>query len=265
MKFVLLFRVTLLASLVSLLLISCQRNDNNKSSARLQVRLTDNPAPDVKAVWVDIQQVEVMVNDNAYLLSPAAIHSGVYNLLDFTNGKDTLLADAEIPTGTISQIRLILGVNNYIVTSSGEKISLNTPSAQQSGLKVQVHQQTDGGVLYRLILDFDAARSIVKAGNSGKYNLKPVIRILSFAPSGGNLKGVVTPDSIQTVIMAINGSDTAATTFTDFAGNYLLKDIPAGNYVLAFIPSDTMYKTTEKNAIVVLGQTTVIDTVHLQP
>ena len=65
----------------------------------------------------------------------------------------------------------------------GEKIALKTPSGQESGLKVQVHQEVTGGILYRLTLDFDAGRSIVKAGNSGKYLLKPVLRIFSLVPS----------------------------------------------------------------------------------
>ena len=70
----------------------------------------------------------------------AAHHPGLYNLMDLTNGKDTILADAEIPQGSISQIRLILGDNNFIITKSGEKKMLTTPSAQQSGLKVQIKQ-----------------------------------------------------------------------------------------------------------------------------
>jgi len=157
-----------------------------------------------------------------------------------------------------------LGDNNYIVTSLGEKISLKTPSAQQSGLKVQIHQDLTGGLLYRLTLDFDVARSIVVAGNSGNIILKPVLRVISFVPSGGDLRGVVVPGSVRTAVIALNGIDTVATTFTNVPdGNYFIKDIPAGNYTLSYIPSDTTYKTTQKTASVVLGQITVADTVKL--
>ena len=71
--------------------------------------------------------------------------------MDLTNGRDTLLAQATLPGGTISQIRLILGSNNFLVDNAGQKLALTTPSAQQSGLKVQVHQTISGGTLYRLI------------------------------------------------------------------------------------------------------------------
>ena len=251
----------------AILLSSCSRNQksDDANNAKLQVRLTDSPFPNAKEVWVDVQQIEVIMNDSGAPFILDGAHPGLYNLLDFTNGRDTLLADATIPPGKISQIRLILGDNNYIITRENEKIELKTPSAQQSGLKVQVHQDVTGGVLYRLILDFDAGRSIVKAGNSGNYLLKPVLRIISLIPSGGNILGVVAPDSIRTAIFAIQGLDTIASTFTDTTnGNYLIKDIPAGNYSLIYIPTDTLFKTASSNATVSLGQTTIVDTVKLQ-
>jgi hypothetical protein len=130
---------------------------------------------------------------------------------------------------------------------------------------VQIHQDVDGGQLYKLILDFDAAKSIVKAGNSGKYILKPVIRVISFASSGGNLQGVVVPDSIRTAVYAINGADTVASTFTNISnGKYWFGDIPAGSYQLSFVPNNTTFNNTEKSVTVVLGQTTTADSVVLQ-
>src|SRR5664279_133690 len=129
-------------------LSSCSKNErNNTSNAKLQIGLTDDPDPSVKEVWVDIQQIEVIMDGSGPIIL-SGTHPGVYNLLELANGRDTLLADAEIPPGNISQIRLILGDNNYLVTASGEHIALKTPSAQQSGLKVQVHQAVTGGILY---------------------------------------------------------------------------------------------------------------------
>ncbi|MEO6355777.1 MAG: DUF4382 domain-containing protein [Ferruginibacter sp.] len=252
--------------IASVIIFSCKKNSNNTNDQpRLQLRLTDNPPQGIKEVWVDIRQVEIIVGDSARPLVLDGVHAGVYNLLELTGGKDTLLADALIPAGTISQIRLILGDNNYIITPSGDKIMLKTPSAQQSGLKVQLHQDVTGGVLYKLALDFDVARSIVFAGNSGNVILKPVLRVLSFVPSGGNISGAVLPDSVVTSVIAIRGADTIASAFTNpSSGGYLLKDIPAGDYTLSFMPTDTTYKMVQKNALVVLGQTTIVDTVQLQ-
>lgn len=246
-------------------MFSCNKKDANSSQkSNVQIRLTDSPDPNVREVWVDVKDVLINMGDSNWT-SVADAHTGEYNLLDLTNGKDTMLADAQIPAGKISQIRLLLGDNNYIITKSGEKIDLTTPSAQQSGLKIQVDQDVTGGQLYRLILDFDAGKSIVKAGNSGKYILKPVIRIISFMPSGGNLKGVVLPDSVRTAIYAIKGVDTVASTFTDtLNGNFYFNDIPAGTYSLSYMPSDSSFKDTTQNISVALGQTAIADTVVLK-
>jgi len=250
----------------ALVILSCQKgNNNNAGQPRLQLRLTDNPLVGVKEVWVDIKQVEIKVEGNSGPVILSGVHAGKYNLLELTGGKDTLLADVLIPSGTISQIRLILGDNNYIITPGGNKVTLKTPSAQQSGLKVQLHQEVSGGMLYRLTLDFDVARSIVQAGASDNLILKPVLRVISFVPSGGNLTGVVLPASVLTSVIAVQGVDTIASAFTNLSnGTYFMKDIPAGNYSLTFIPADTAYKVAYKNAAVILGQSTIVDTVSLQ-
>lgn len=249
-----------------ILFFSCQKSDSSSknNTARLQVHLTDSPDPNVKEVWIDVREVRITMKDTNWIVLDGA-HPGMYNLMDLTGGKDTLLADAPIPAGEISQIRLVLGDNNYIVTTSGEKIELKTPSAQQSGLKVQVKQTVTGGLLYRLKLDFDAGKSIVKAGNSGNYILKPVLRVISFVPSGGNLKGVVMPMTLRTAVYAINGADTIASTYTNtIDGNFLFNDIPAGSYSLSFVPTDESYKDAQRNVSVILGQTAIADTVLLE-
>jgi hypothetical protein len=252
------------AAVVILFAVSCQKNTGSADKPRLQVRLTDGPDPSVKEVWVDVREIKIKIGDTSEITVGGA-HPGVYNLLDLTNGKDSLLDDAEIPAGTISRIRLVLGDNNYIITKAGAKINLTTPSAQQSGLKVQVHQDVTSGILYRLILDFDAGKSIIKAGNSNQYILKPVLRIFSFLPSGGNVKGVVAPDSVRTTIYAIKGLDTIASTYTDTTnGQYQIRDIAAGSYSFSYIPNDTIHKPALRNVTVVLGQTTIVDTVKLE-
>jgi len=61
----------------------------------------------------------------------------LYNLLAFRNSVDTVLTVVDILAGNLAQIRLILGSNNVIETSAGS-YPLETPSAQQSGLKINL-------------------------------------------------------------------------------------------------------------------------------
>lgn len=247
----------------SLFFAACSENDSGLNQpAKLEVRLTDDPA-NFDAVNIDIREVLINVTgeDDKGWQNLAGVHQGVYNLLDLVNDKDTLLVNADVPSGRIQQMRLVLGPNNSVVVD-GVTIPLQTPSAQQSGLKLNIHQDVAGGVLYTLVLDFDAARSIVQTGN-GKYILKPVIRTVLKA-AGGSITGAVLPDSVRTAVFAIQGTDTLAGTVTGANGGYLIRGLNAGSYTVGYAPLDTLFNGQSKGSIIVnTGQVTKIDTVRL--
>jgi hypothetical protein len=81
------------------------------------------------------------------------------------------------------------------LAATGEVVPLDTPSAQQSGLKLRHGFEVEPGAEVDLVLDFDACRSIVKAGNSGKYNLKPVISVMPVLT--GSIAGAVDPEAAR--------------------------------------------------------------------
>ena len=251
--------LALLGTILLYSLYSCQKNESSNGKARLQVSLTDDPG-DYEAVFIDVQDVRInhSTDTASGWVSLANVKRGTYNLLDLVNDKDTLLADAQINPGTIQQLRLVLGPENYVRTQ-GRMIRLETPSAQQSGLKLNIHQDVEEGILYQVLLDFDVAKSIVRTGN-GKYMLKPTIRTILKA-AGGSIRGYVTPADFQTAVLAIKGSDTVASTYTN--GGFLLRGLPSGNYQLSFLPADSTYKAQTRAAVVTTNQLTVIDTVRL--
>lgn len=261
-----LFAIAILTSL-TLGIISCQKGSNgsgDKGNAKLQIYLTDAPG-DFEAVYIDVKEIKINVTGdtvNGWKSLPG-VHAGVYDLLKLVNDDDTLLADADLPSGRIHQLRLILGTENYVkIEGNTQMIKLETPSAQQSGLKLNIQHDIMGGVLYTLLLDFDVAKSIHKTGNN-KYMLKPVIRTVLQAV-GGSIKGVVRPNSFQTAIYAVQGPDTIAGTFTGSNGGYLIKGLAAGNYELHFHPSDITYNDSIRNNIVVnTNMVMVVDTTVL--
>ena len=53
---------------------------------------------------------------------------------------------------------------------------MDTPSAQQSGLKINLNKILVQDSLNDVLLDFDANESVVEKGNGG-YSLKPVVRV----------------------------------------------------------------------------------------
>lgn len=244
---------------------ACSKQGTSSSDkAKMQVYLTDDPG-DYDAVYIDVQDVKINYSNDTSenWVSLNNVARGSYNLLDLINDRDTMLADAEINTGTVEQIRLVLGPNNYVVVD-GQRHDLETPSAQQSGLKLNIHQSVVEGILYKLLLDFDVARSIHQTGN-GKYMLKPVIRT-TLEAQGGSIKGFVKPAELSTTVFAIRGvNDTVTSTLTQ-NGSYVIRGLEAGTYKLGFLPSDTpTHKIANLPGIVVnTGAVTTVDTLQLQ-
>jgi len=237
--------------LMSTLFLACSKNDS--PTAKLQVRLTDAPG-DYQEVNIDIQSIEVNSESGTQASGwkVLTVKKGVYNLLKLTNGLDTLLSSDQVPAGRISQIRLILGTNNTIKVG-GVVSPLATPSAQQSGLKLNVQAELTSGIIYIIKLDFDAARSIVL--NSSGYSLKPVIRIITSATSGA-IKGSISPLDATPAVYAIIGADTLGTTYPDISGKFLISGLPQGAYVVSFNPK-TGYLPLQKESVnVSVGQVT---------
>jgi hypothetical protein len=244
------------AVLASVIFFSCTEDEK---SARLQVWLTDAPG-DYEAVSIEVESVEIHTSENETEngWQPLQITQGVYNLLELTNGIDTLLGEITLPAGKISQIRLKLGDNNSLKVD-GTEYALSTPSGQQSGLKLQVHETLSEGITYKILLDFDVARSIVQTG-SGQYKLKPVIRTITEAQDGA-IRGIVDPIASTPAVYAILGTDTLGTTYSDSTGHFLIRGLAAGTYDVAFSPNGD-YLTTEKEGVVVTtGQITDVGTV----
>lgn len=248
--------------------LSCNKSSSNSNGSsgtgRLEVRLTDDPA-DYDAVYIDIQKVAINASSDtttdAGWQTVNLLRPGIYNLLHFRNGIDTLLAAADLPAGTISQIRLVLGDSNSVVIK-GQSYPLTAPSAQQSGLKLTIQATLTGGIVYRLWIDFDASRSIVSAGNSGNYLLKPVIRAFSEA-IGGSIKGFVLPPAAKPQVWAAQGTDTLMALPDSVTGYYFLGGVNAGSWNLLFHAQDTTYKDTAFAVTVSTGVVTDAGTVTL--
>lgn len=148
-------------------------------SSYMRVKMKDVPG-DYEKVLVDIQRVEVHFsseNDSSKWME-LQTNAGIYDLLTLQNGITTILAnDTELPSGSINQLRLILGTNNAVVIDS-IAYPLKTPSAQQSGLKLNINAFLESNKSYDVLIDFDAEKSIVLEGN-GTFLLKPKITVES--------------------------------------------------------------------------------------
>lgn len=163
----------------------------------MRLSLTDAPACGYDQVNVTIQKVRVHQSSDAadsaagwseVVLNPARR----IDLLTLTNGVLDELGQTSLPAGRYTQMRLVLAENdstsplaNSVVPTGGAEVALTTPSAQQSGLKFNVNMDVAANQVADFVIDFDACKSVVKRGNSGQYNLKPVISVTPLLSDAG--------------------------------------------------------------------------------
>ncbi len=242
---------------------SCKKSSNSGTNpgttSQVSMHLTDDPA-NYDHVYLDIQQVAVtMSGSSAVTLTP--IRQGIYDILQFKNGLDVLLLKTDIPAGSVSQIRLVLGNNNSVVVS-GVSYPLSTPSAQESGVKLNLNQTFVAGGAYDIWIDFDAGKSILKTGN-GAYKLKPVIRAYS-TTTLGKIKGYVLPLNAYATVYAINGTDTASAIPDAADGFFAINGLAAATYQVWINPGIIILQPYSlPNVQVVYGVETNIGTITL--
>jgi hypothetical protein len=219
------------------------------------IRMTDAPGP-YSAVNVDIQGIEITGNEKDVL--SLSVNKGIYNLLDFAGGKDTLIGSALLRTQQVSQIRFILGDRNSVVID-GKSYPLTVPSGAESGLKLQVHHNLQPGVAYKVLLDFDAYSSVIDQGN-GTYQLKPVIRTVEQAVSG-SIHGKISP-SLMCMVKAVNANGSSYFTQTSSTADFLLKGLQPGNYTLILTPQSPYSAKTITDVVVTNGNMTDVGVIN---
>lgn len=247
---------------------SCDDDSDKKDGmATLKVSMTDAPG-DYKVVMVDVKDVmiktDASTNDDGWV-SLTGVETGRYDLLSLTGGVTQLLANAQVEPGMLGQIRLVLGTDNAVVLNgTTEEIPLSTPSAQQSGLKLQVNQELVAGENYEFLLDFNVDQSIVVAGNSGQYILKPVIRLAAVEGSA-TVSGEVQPSTFQSVVKLQNAANTI-TAYTGADGIFSLNGVPAGTYQFTVTPAAAsgLEMKVINNVEVTSGASVSLDVIFLE-
>ena len=192
--------------------------DPSTQMGSVHFTLTDAPACGFDAVNVTVAKVRVHQSATAsdtdagwtdVTLNPAR----KINLLTLTNGVLADLGQTPLAAGHYTQTRLVLVGNtsaapfaNSVVPTGGAETTLDTPSAVQSGIKLNHEFDVAAGTLADFTLDFDACKSIVTRGN-GSYGLKPVVTVIPTIVSGAinGVIGVVPATSRPVVSAQLNG------------------------------------------------------------
>lgn len=237
-------------------LIACGGGGGGSSSTgTLKLAMTDAPACGYDHVYVTVNKIRVHQSataDGSELLgwSELSIPAQRIDLLSLTNGVLQELGSLPLPAGTYQQVRLVLAdnpsspstsnplANALVLSGSTSEVPLSTPSGQQSGFKLKARFDVQSGQVADMVLDFDACRSIVKAGGSGRYNLKPVVAVIPRLTTA--IEGYVDPSIAANVVVSTRDPD-----------NNLRATVPnptTGKFTLAYLPENTNY------TVVVAGQ-----------
>ena len=190
--------LVLMLSLLSLF-VGCGGSGGGDSSGgsdsrgTLSLSLTDAPAE--YAVYVTIEKVEVHMGGDTWTTVTDLGTGKTYNLRELAGGVREELGITELIPGHYTQMRLILGKvpeagtphphANYVLIDTGpdtdtdpiEIHELKVPSGFQTGIKIVQGFDITGSQTTELVIDFDAAKSVVKAGNSDNWLLKPTIKV----------------------------------------------------------------------------------------
>jgi len=239
-----------------LMITACGGGSGGSSSlsgetGTLYLSLTDATTDEYQAVYVTIKEVWVHMGGNEKKDSNwevVASPDETYNLLDLVNGVREELGISDLPVGHYTQMRLIIGDKpdygfnfmgekhpyaNYIIDGSDVYHELKIPSGLQTGIKIVNGFNIKADEITELLLDFDASRSIVMAGASGQWLLKPTINVLKdYSIITGNITDT-SKKQLEGVLVSVQKYDPDAdnpkdkvviqtSTLTDENGDYTI-------------------------------------------
>lgn len=253
--------ITFTLLFATILFSGCGVSGSENSEGTLNVRLTDAPAT-YEAVYIDIQQVELNIgSEQEEQWQTISTETMRLDLLKLNNGADTLLASAQLESGSYNQLRLILGDNNEVIVD-GESNSLTVPSSGESGYKVNLNAEVTEDTPVTKVIDFDVARSIAVTGN-GQYILNPVLKV--FDPEAtGIISGQLVPQGVPALVSAQIGNETIATTYVEDDGTFSLVGLDENVYKVLIQPDSQQYAdTTLFEKEVDMAQTTDLGIIQL--
>ena len=241
--------------LLTVLFMGCGGSGENSSqqSGQLSLFFSDSPGG-YKAVYVTIKEIQVHKNGGPW--ESLCTVERTFDLLGLRNGVRTPLGLRDLPAGEYTQLRLLLSENpnkeknllghehpyaNYLILNDNTTQELKVPSTLKSGIKLFGDFSVHADKTHVLTLDFDLANSIVEAGKSGQWLLKPVIKIIPEAVFEKKviLSGTVTENSggvlegVKVALQKKTGEEieVEAVSFSDAEGNYHFH-AQANDYIL---------------------------------
>jgi hypothetical protein len=255
-------------------------NDNNVSpragEGMLNVQLTDSPACGYNSVNVTVDRVQISPAGTGWTTIPVDSSVGRIDLLSLTNGMVVTLGQAPLPAGTYQQVRLVLKknestepwANSVVLTGAATETPLKSPSGQQNVYKIIGPFTVQEGRLTDLVLDFHSCKSIVMAGKSGQYLLKPVVTAIAKDASGSISGKTLANSRVFAQQQSTSGPVIVKGTVADSNGAFTLAYMESGSTVDVVVvppPTDSRAAAIVQNVPVATGAVTNIGDINQAP
>jgi len=221
------------------------------STGTLKLSITDAPACGYDNVFITVKEIRVHQSEDAvdgdegWQTIPVIDAPRRIDLLELTNGVLEELGQTVLPAGKYTQMRLLLAdnddillANSIVLSDSKNEIPLKTPSGQQSGIKMNVDIMVEPNTVADFVLDFDACKSVVKAGSSGQYLLKPVISVIPVITAAGQrIVGYLDAATLggDTLVSAQDGGVVVKSTVPAADGRFVLYPVVPGTYDVVIV------------------------------
>ncbi len=242
--------------LVLSLVLACGGPSDNGETGTLKLYLTDAPidADNVEGVYITITEIQYHW-EGEWATFEDFEGPMKFNLLELTGGISVLLGDFELPAGHYTQIRFMLDIPEhgpqpptspgcYILFDDDEEEPLFVPSGGETGYKATGAFDVPVNGTVEVTADFDARKAVVLAGATGRYILKPTIKLV-VNDEAGSIRGSITDFSDHTniAVFAYEDGDWQDSEKDEPAGDgnrfpnavtsYVVDD--EGGFVLAFL------------------------------
>jgi len=262
-------------SFIGFLFFGCDDDVSAPGSGQgsMIIYLTDAPG-NYEEVNIQIDRVEVHSDEQGWMIvSTFDVDEGEgrFNLLDLTNGVMEIIGEENLDAGWYNQVRLILTDNNSVVLTDGSEHSLKVPSGEQTGLKIHHAFEIVEDRTYELLLDFDAHRSVHRAGASGLWILKPVIRAQAIEESGsirGRVESAEEPVEgarVSVIKQVDDGEEVVTSSPTDENGDFAIVHIAPGDYIIQVEADGYQTKRLDDTVTVEIGVTKDLGVITIEP
>lgn len=242
-----------------------------RSTALVNVFLVGTPGF-FEEVGIEILGVEVKATgtrgqDNAEaVFLPNLQANQQANLSTLVNTGLFLIGRGEFLTGAVTELKLVLGNDNFLIFG-GDRLVPRFIDISAENPVISVSIPLDGGISHDIFIDFNTLESILfTGGTQGEFLLAPNLRAFT-SLNTGDIAGIIRspPPGQKSLILAVQGLDTLASTTQNMQGNFLIRGLKGEVTVFIYPLSNSFLPDTVRNVLVEPRVRTQLEEITLRP